>query len=461
MKRPAVPTAVIAFLVFVSPSLTAVETLNPAWIAVDVGQATKPSFDFDSQDRIHVMGMTEAFPGFVWHAVADNALAEWNFTTLANGYFYGPGDLVVDPDDRAHVAFHDHDRQSPRHIIVSGSQIDADNTIPTTTQHDGWDNSLALDSQGNLHMTSVDPVDFGATNSLQHGIFTNSWSFENGIPGSGSFMYGFNTTVAVDSAGDIHILFCQSPDWLVPGDLKYAVKRSGTWIFSTVIGNGIRGRFPSIAVDDNDNLHAAWLDINSSNTSQATVQYGFLPQGSNAWQISPIDTLNSVALGFSNARKSTSIVIGANGNPRVAYGDKRIIRYGSQTEGEWSLETIAESTVDLYKGLVVLRLDSQDIPGIVFWNPAPGTLGAVRFARPTVTSTFDMKITMDFVDGETVLRWEGPAGETFSVETTSNLSDWSIGQGQLNANSTSYEYREATNSTGKVCYRVLQGSSGQ
>lgn len=174
--------------------------------------------------------------------------------------------------------------------------------------------------------------------------------FDNAISGSGSFMYGLNTAVAVDSEGAVHILYSQSSDWLTPGDLKHAVKRNNSWTFSTVIGNGIRGRFSSLAIDSQDNLHATWLDIDAGNASRATVQYGTLDKGSDTWEISQVDTLNNVTLGFSDARKSTSIAIDSADRPHIAFGDDRILKYGAYENGQWELTTVAESDVDLYKG---------------------------------------------------------------------------------------------------------------
>ena len=442
----------LLFLIFHVLPILAQETVDSAWIIVDVGESTKPSFDFDSQDRIHIMGITEAFPGFVQHWTANDVLSEWNEITVATGYFYGPGDLIVTPDDRTHIAWHDHDQESPRHVVLNGSEIVADNTIPTLGQHDGWDNALAFDGNGTLHMASVDPSGFGAINSLQHGTYNDSWDFESAIQSSGGFMYGFNAPIAVDSENAVHILYCQSPDWLVPGDLRYAVKRDGIWTFTTVVGNGIRGRFPSIAIDSDNNVHASWLDM--VNPSQATVQYGFLPTGSSDWQITAIDTLNNVTLGFSDARKSTSIVVDSMRRPRIAYSDNRIVKYATNTNGSWKLNTVIESNTDLYKGLVVLRLDSQDQPGIVFWNPQANTAGKVRFARPIALSSSGVLINATLSNDELVLSWEASPGDLFSVEKTNDLINWVAGAGTISSSEDNLEYREPADRSEKICFRI-------
>ena len=46
-----------------------------------------------------------------------------------------------------------------------------------------------------------------------------------------------------------------------PGDPKYACNTAGVWQVSSVVTGGIRGRFPSLALDASDSPHVAWLWI--------------------------------------------------------------------------------------------------------------------------------------------------------------------------------------------------------
>ena len=97
------------------------ELLADHWQVVDIGTGIKPAFDFGPDDRVHVMGMTEALDGVVWHAVADNPLGPWSPQTISTGYFYGPGDLLVDGQGTTHMAWHNHDHEDPNHAIISAS----------------------------------------------------------------------------------------------------------------------------------------------------------------------------------------------------------------------------------------------------------------------------------------------------------------------------------------------------
>ena len=143
---------------------------------------------------------------------------------------------------------------------------------------------------------------------------------------------------------------------------------------------GIRGRFPSLALDSRGQLHAAWLDITEDNHSQAHVRYG--TRQNTEWKIETIDTLNQVTLAFSGARKSVSLDVDRAGLPRIAYADKRVVKYATRTETGWDVDPILEHPEDTYRGMLVLRLDAQDQPAIVFWQRQEGQVGLIRLAVP-------------------------------------------------------------------------------
>ena len=361
------------------------ESLDPGWLTADIGSGTKPSFDFDAAGRIHVMGMTETQGGVVWHDVADGLFGPWSNTVVATGYFYGPGDLRVDPSGTAHLAWHNHDLQNPQHAAVASDGSASLYVANTPGSHDGWDNALAISPSGRLHQASINPSAFGAVNSLQYGSFTGTdWVYEAGIPGSGAAMYGLNTSLAIGQDGTPHIAYCLTSDWATPGDLRYATKTNGSWQVTTVVTGGIRGRFPSLTLDHWDRPHIAWLDIQTGDSTQGTVRYGVLNAG--VWEIEAIDTLTGIRLGSSHARKSVSLALDSGGRPHVAYADAGMVKYATKPFADWQITPVLQHADAIYKGLVVLRLDATDRPGIVFWQTASLGPGLVRLARPRPVS---------------------------------------------------------------------------
>lgn len=369
------------------------EQVHDDWEIVSVGEGVKPSFDFGPNDRIHIMGMTEETNGVVWHAVSDRFDGPWNPQIVSQGYFYGPGDIRVSSDGTAHLAWHNHTTENPAHATVESSGAIQEYIIRTVDSHDGWDNSLAVDASGGIHMASVFPVTFGSANGLQYGGFDGlAWSFETSIPDSGPFMYGFNTSIAIDRQGRPHIVYCRANNWTDPGDLRYAVRRDGGWSISTVVTDGIRGRFPTLALDHWDRPHVAWVDVDETDHGRIMIRYGVL--NSEEWTVEDVDVLENAELGFSEARKSVSLVLDSNYRPHLAYTDKQTIRYAVKPFDQWQYTTVASNPVDLYKGLVVLRLNSKEEPALVFWQRTSDGPGSIRYARmkPDTTDIRDWNI---------------------------------------------------------------------
>ena len=376
------------------------EVIAPNWQVYRVGEGTKPAFDFDSAGRVHVMGMTEVVDGVAWYATAGSAAGPWQPDTIETGYFYGPGDLRVGPDGTAHMAWHDHDAQDGVSISVDFAGNVRKEFVRTFGNHDGWDNSLAFDENGVLFQSSVDPSSFGATTSLSvASLRETGWESEV-VTGSGSFMYGFNTSLAFDALNEPHVLFTAAEHWTGVGDLKHAFRTSDGWQVESVVSGGIRGRFPSLAFDRQGRAHAAWLDINSEDPRSALVRHGMLENG--RWTIADVGELDDVELGFSGGRKQVSIAIDSGDNVHIAYGDRRIVNYGTLETNGWRIETLLESDEPLYNGLVVLRLNPvNDLPAIAFWQPDDVASGIVRLlsrAAPSRAGDVNLDGRVDELD---------------------------------------------------------------
>lgn len=363
-----------------------VEETSPDWRVVLIGEGMKPGFDFGPDGDIHVMGMTESTNGEVWYARAESLDGPWNPRKIVEGYFYGPGDLRVGPDGSAHMLWHDHDAENPAHAVVTDSGEVKRFPIMTPNSHDGWDDSLAFDANGILHAASIFPQTFGAVDSLQYGVFDgSSWNYAREIVSSGRTMYGFDTSIAIDSKGFPHIAYTRSSNWLAAGDLAYAFMDDDGWHISPIVTGAGRGRFASIALDHWDRPHVAWLDVDPGSPSVGTVRYGVL--NSNQWQIEDVDVLNDVELAFGEARKTVSLALDSDYRPHIAYSDKRVVKYAAKPFMDWRIQTVIQSQDDLYKGLTILRLDAQQQPVLCFWqrddNPK---YGLIRMAAPKPVS---------------------------------------------------------------------------
>ena len=413
----------VIFSLSPAPSFST-ELIDPNWWVADIGNGVKPSFDFDADGRIHVMGMFEVFGGDVWYSSAETMFGPWSPTTVSNGYFYGPGDLRVDPSGTVHIAWHDHEPGNPAAAtVMPGGQIST--ILIGSPGHNGWDNTLAISSSGTVHMSTINPSNFGATDGLEFRSFDGTtWTHESTIPGSGPVMYGFNTGLAMDTAGNPHMAYCGSIDWVDPGDLKYATRTGGVWQVSSVVTGGIRGRFPSLALDALDRPHIAWMDIDAVDHSLATVRYGVLTAG--VWDIEVIDTLTDVKLGFPDARKSVSLVLDSQWRPHVAYSDQKVIRYACKPSGAWGFQTVIQHSQPTYRGLVVLRLDPDERAGIIFWQGPGGDTGQIRLARPVESLLQFSGIVPTVTHDGVVLEWSTCLdGHEYTVQSrTAPSASW-------------------------------------
>lgn len=160
MKR--LSLALVSSLLALIPS-PAQELIHAGWQVTDIGPGVKPSFDFGTDGAIHVMGMTETpDDGRLWYAKAATIAGPWTPDTVAEGYFYGPGDLRVDPAGKAHIAWHDHSNEAPQHVVVAADGMTTSYVLESPGAHDGWDNSLVIAPSGTVHMACVNPSVFGA-----------------------------------------------------------------------------------------------------------------------------------------------------------------------------------------------------------------------------------------------------------------------------------------------------------
>ena len=161
-----------------------------------------------SADVPYVAYMLEARSGFVKNAVRSGS--SWVISTLAEGYFYGPLDIAIGPDDVAHVSYHDHqDLQFQSNLgdaAYAVKDVEWSVTAVFDEGHDGWDNRIAIDAKGRPHISAIDPQDFDG-NGVEYYYKDESgkWLVE-GV-GTGPLSYKYATSIAIDPQGSPHISY--------------------------------------------------------------------------------------------------------------------------------------------------------------------------------------------------------------------------------------------------------------
>ena len=111
-------------------------------------------------DIPHITYMVEEIHGYVKYMKLDGGEGE-TAVTVAEGYFYGPPAIAVSSDDQPYIVWHDHqaDEFMPeKGDAVLAFQGESGWEISTIEHsgHDGWDNDVAVASDGTVHAVSVD-----------------------------------------------------------------------------------------------------------------------------------------------------------------------------------------------------------------------------------------------------------------------------------------------------------------
>ena len=250
--------------------------------------------------------------------------------------------------------------------------------------HDGWDNNLAIDSNGLPHTVSIDPSQFGSDSGVEYATLDGEvWKIEE--VGSGAVPYEFGTDIALDSNDTPHVVWFDASD----NDLKYAIRISGSgeysWEISTVDADGDVGRFQSLAIDGDDNPSISYFE----KTGESTGFIKLARWNGDGWNTGRIDELNNVFIDFFGARKTSSLALDPEGNAVVAYSDESAVKLARSDGSQWSLETVMTAG-DIPLGQQVSMvmggtIDGQQTLHIVFADVinkgGPGVSGTVMYAN--------------------------------------------------------------------------------
>ena len=336
----------------------------------------KPSLAVAPDGIPHIAYMLEGMPGFVNHAVLGSE--GWQISTVLAGYFYGPLDILVDSQGVPHIHWHHHDKQNQAYaVLVDGEWEVHDIDHPG---HDGWDGSLDLDFSGRPHTSSVDPSQFGSDSGVEYASFDGqSWTVEE--VGSGPEPYEFGTRILLDSQDRPHIVWFDGSDM----DLKYAIKDGGAWNISTVDSEGDVGRFPSLVLDERGNPAVTYFERMSFTEGYIK----FARWDGEVWNIQRIDTLEDVFQGHFGARKISSLVLGLDGNPIVAYSDESVIKLARWDGTQWNPEPVLTAGDTPLGQQVSMEMDASGVLHLTFADVTAkgphGVNGSVMYARGTPT----------------------------------------------------------------------------
>ncbi len=349
------------------------------WQFHTVAEGVKPALDLETNGNPHISFMLEDHTGFVKHAVWDSTFSVFFVTTVATGYFYGPLDLALDQNNKPHISYHSHTFEDQVHSYLNTTTWINDRI--QNPGHDGWDNCIVIDADNYPRTCTVDPSGFNG-DGVEYAFFDgNTWQVE--VIGSASIMYANGTSLAIDKQGTPHITYYND----ITRQLKYAEKVGGNWQITTVDSAGDTGRFSSLQLDADDKSHITYYQ--HLGDSSGVVKYAV--QQTNGWDISTIDTLYDVYLGFAGARNMTALVLNSSDMPQVSYSDEKIMKYAVWNGATWQKETVVDlsATPMILGQLTSLKLDRDSNPHVAYYEVTSKTplKGIVKYAtRNAVTA---------------------------------------------------------------------------
>lgn len=345
-------TSVVAIFIFCCTVMPKAQV----WQVIDVADGVKPSLELSSTGDVHISFMLEAISGFVKHAIFNPSNLSFDISDVSSGYFYGPLDLAIDQLDRPHINYHDHDLTDQVHVYFDDNVWIA--TRIEDNGHDGWDNSIFIDKNNNPHTSSVDPSGFGGV-GVEYAFYDGAnWQVE--AIGSGGIMYANTTSLALDSKGNPHISYYNDST----KDLVYAVKDSEGWGITAIDTDGDVGRFSSLVLDSLDNPHISYYQHLEGDSG--IVKYTTYTDAQ--WEVTNIDTLYNVVIGFSGARNMTSLTFDGQMRPHISYCDEKFLKYALWNGSSWQKQILVDKTMSstILGQLTSLKLDDQDKAHIAY-----------------------------------------------------------------------------------------------
>ena len=321
--------AVVVLYFFLT--LTHIST-SQTWQINNVASGTRPSLKLDSQGNPNVAYIYEIPTGWLRYAVWNPTTLVFDTSTVNTGNFAGPPSIALDQNDVLGINYHRH-TPPPEQLFATFDGSTWTNTAITSDNHDGWDNSLAYDSNNLPHTSTVDPVDIGgaASTGVEYASFDGtSWQVE--AIGSAQIVWSNGTSLELDANNDPHITYYDSNT----GDLMYAVKTGGTWTITTIDATGDVGRYSSLELDSAGNPRVSYYQ----HLIDSTGYVKYASWNGSSWDISVVDTVDRVYL--TGARTTTSLAIDAIAIPHLSYGDEKVLKYATFDGSAWQRETIVD-----------------------------------------------------------------------------------------------------------------------
>lgn len=340
--------------------------------------------EIDSHGNLHVV-FTAPSPdspgGYGSLYYATNSRGGWSVSLLDDGYEVEDVALAKGPDDEMHVAYtawiQEGTRLGPptvRYLSIGG-----DNAAREVVDAFGFHPSIAVDSAGTVHIMYAQLSDSFA---LMHAIHTGgSWTYETAVPSGGGYGAVYSA-IAVDPHGVIRATFTASSD-----DYGYATNEGGSWQYEWLVRDGSSQSRVPIAVDGRGRIHVAYSGCRDS-CDPARVIHGVKDAGS--WTYETVGTRSILDPAF------VDLAVDPAGTPHVLFYDHPggSMVHVEKTADGWRSSVVDRGTMAIAGGSIALSPEKEVAIAYDRMDDEPAS-GSIRVA----TSGVDFRNVLDFLWG--------------------------------------------------------------
>jgi hypothetical protein len=208
-----------------------------------------------------------------------NFLTYERITNNSDGKATNP-QIICDSDGNPHIVWEEFIEATfsinIRHIWYNGGWDAIDTISPSASLSESKNSKLALDSSGNVHVVwythAIYPFPPYDSYNIYHRVWnriSDTWNPMNSIVYAK--LPNLHPDIAIDTLDNIHIVYDDEPS-APAGDrdiyYKNYLNSTSSWSVAQCVVNGTESALnPSITTDTNDIIHIVWEDLSNLNNS--------------------------------------------------------------------------------------------------------------------------------------------------------------------------------------------------
>ncbi len=250
----------------------------------------------------------------------------WRFETIAPSG--KQASLAIDSQGNAHLSYLDDQEQKVKYAFrPAGStrwfMMDLGGTGGNTETF----TNITLDGEGNPHICFTPMV-------LHYDYFDGKhWHDQPIAQNLGDVQY--SCAVAIASDGTPHVIWYHyaNPDHSNYLHIKYAVLKEGAWLSRTIDFAAQTGKFESFVLDQQGNPHVAYDAFVNGELRYASLRGG-------QWATSIVDSRAMNKSGDYDLGMGNSLALTKDGSPMIIYYTDHTVGLAQFKSDKWSLETV-------------------------------------------------------------------------------------------------------------------------